>query len=128
MPTAVPKAASTNVSDYVIATLGSHSALQILKGARDDMIDTAGSTIAAKDALVKHGANKDIYVAATHAILSGLAVKRLSDAGFKEIVVTDSIPTEGKNIPGLTILSIAPMLAEVIEHVVEGKSVTEMYE
>lgn len=93
----------------------------------DDMIDTAGSIIAAKDALVKNGANEDIYVAATHPLFSGLAVKRLSDAGFKEIVVTDSIPTEGKNIPGLTILSVAPMLAEVIEHVVAGKSVTEMY-
>ena len=93
----------------------------------DDMIDTAGSIIAAKNALVKNGANEDIFVAATHPIFSGLAVKRLSEAGFKEIVVTDSIPTEGKNIPGLTILSVAPMLAEVIEHVVEGKSVTEMY-
>ena len=93
----------------------------------DDMIDTAGSIIAAKKALVQNGANEDIYVAATHPILSGLAVKRLSEAGFKEIVVTDSIPTEGKNIPGLTILSIAPMLAEVIDHVVAGKSVTDMY-
>lgn len=93
----------------------------------DDMIDTGGSIVAAKNALIKSGANADVYVAATHGIFSGPAVERLSGAGCKEIIVTDSLPLEDKEIPGLTILSIAPMLAEVIEHVVKGESVTEMY-
>ncbi len=94
----------------------------------DDMIDTAGSICAAKDALITKGANADVYVVATHAIFSGPAVERLSEAGFKEVVVTDSIPLAEKSFEGLMILSIAPMLAEVIEHVVKGESVTEMYE
>lgn len=93
----------------------------------DDMIDTAGSICAAKDALTVKGANKDVYVAATHAIFSGAAVEKLAKAGFKEVIVTDSIPLEGKEFSGLTVLSIAPMIAEVIQHVVKGESVTEMY-
>jgi ribose-phosphate pyrophosphokinase len=93
----------------------------------DDMIDTAGSISAAKQVLIEQGANPDIYVAATHGIFSGLAVKRLSDAGFAEVVITDSLPLEGKEFKGLQILSIAPMLAEVIDHVVKGQSVTDMY-
>ena len=94
----------------------------------DDMIDTAGSICAAKEALLKNGANRDVYVAATHPIFSGPAVERLTDAGFKEVVVSDSVPLEGKEFKGLTVLSIAPMLAEVIGHVMKGESVTEMYE
>ena len=94
----------------------------------DDMIDTAGSTCAAKEALIKNGANSDIYVAATHPIFSGPAVDRLKEAAFKEVVVTDSIPLNDKEFDGLKVLSIAPMLSEVIEHVVKGESVTEMYE
>ena len=91
------------------------------------MIDTAGSICAAKDALIAHGALPDVHVAATHAILSGPAVERLKVASFKEVVVTDTVPTDEKDFPGLQILSVAPMLAEVIEHVVKGESVTEMY-
>ena len=93
----------------------------------DDMIDTAGSCTAAKEALIKSGANEDVYLAATHPILSGPAIERLTGAGFKEIVVTDSVPLDGKDLPGLTVISVAPMLAEVIEHVVKGESVTDMY-
>lgn len=93
----------------------------------DDMIDTAGSALSAKRALLKHGASREVYLAATHAILSGPAVERLTKAGFKEVVVTDSIPLTGKRFRGLKVLSIAPMLAEVIGHVAKGESVTAMY-
>lgn len=91
----------------------------------DDMIDTAGTILSAKEALKKHKA-KEIYVAATHPVLSGPAVKRLMQAGFKEIVVTDSIPVE-TSFPGLTILPIAPLLREVIEHIERRESVTDIY-
>src|SRR3989344_3079092 len=93
----------------------------------DDMIDTAGSICAAKEALIQNGVNKDVYVVATHAIFSGSAVKKLTDATFKEVVVSDSLPLEGKIFPSLTVLSIAPMLARVIGNIMKGESVTEMY-
>lgn len=93
----------------------------------DDMIDTGGSMISAKQALLKRGARRDVYVAATHAIFSGAAVQKLKKAGFKEIVVTDSVPAL-LNFPGLNILPIAPLLANVIRHIERGESVTEIYQ
>jgi ribose-phosphate pyrophosphokinase len=64
---------------------------------------------------------------ATHAIFSGPALERLKKAKFKEIVVSDSLPVQARIIPGLTILPIAPMLAEVIGNMERGESVTAIY-
>lgn len=93
----------------------------------DDMIDTAGSILAAKKVLLRHKAHKDVYAVATHGIFSGPAVERLRKAAFREVIVTDSVPLNGKKFRGLHVLSIAPMLAEVIQHVERGQSVTAMY-
>lgn len=92
----------------------------------DDMIDTAGTLVSAKKALLAKGADKSVYVAATHALFSGEAVKRLKQAKFKEVVVTDSIEVTA-NIPGLTVLPIAPLLAQVIRHIESKQSVTDIY-
>ncbi len=94
----------------------------------DDMIDTGGSLVSAKNALVERGADPAVYSAATHGIFSGEAVEKLGSAGFEEVVVTDSVPTEGKEFPSLRVLPIAPMLAEVIRHIEKGESVTQVYE
>ncbi len=93
----------------------------------DDMIDTAGSLVAAKQALIDAGADKDVYAIATHAIFSDPAIERFTEAGFKEVIVTDSIPTDPNAFDGLTILPIAPLLAQVITNIDTGKSVTEIY-
>jgi ribose-phosphate pyrophosphokinase len=91
----------------------------------DDMIDTAGSVVNAKEALVKAGAGTDIYLAATHAVFSDPAYERLAAAGYKEVVVTDTIPlNESKVFAGLKVLSVAPMLAKVIKNVYNKESVT----
>ena len=93
----------------------------------DDMIDTAGSLCAATQALAARGALPDVYAAATHAIFSGNAQRNIAEAGLAEIVVTDTIPLN-QNIPNVTVLPIAPLLAEVIKHIELGQSVTEIYE
>ena len=94
----------------------------------DDMIDTGGSVTAAIEVLRKKGARDEFYLAATHAVFSDPAVERLSKAGYKEVVVTDSIPIpESKKFDGLTVLSVAPLLASIIRNVHEGKSVTEVF-
>lgn len=93
----------------------------------DDIIDTAGTLLTAKEALLKHGANKDVYAAATHGVFSGPAQERLRGAGFAEVVVSDSIPQDSTVIPHLTVLPIAPMLADVLRHIDKGQSVTELY-
>ncbi|PIQ75716.1 ribose-phosphate pyrophosphokinase [Candidatus Peregrinibacteria bacterium CG10_big_fil_rev_8_21_14_0_10_49_24] len=93
----------------------------------DDMIDTAGTLLTAKQALLDRGANKDVYAAATHAIFSGPAISRLQEAGFAEVIVTDTMPVDSKAFKGLTVLSVAPLIAQVISHVERGESVTEIY-
>lgn len=92
----------------------------------DDMIDTGSSMIPAKQALLNHGANPEVYAAVTHGIFSGNAVENMSKADFTEVVVTDSIPQD-KPFKNLTVLPIAPMLAEVIRHIESGQSVTDIY-
>ncbi|MDH5596558.1 MAG: ribose-phosphate pyrophosphokinase [Candidatus Peregrinibacteria bacterium] len=94
----------------------------------DDMVDTAGSVVAAGRALKENGANKDIYLAATHPIFSGPAKERLDKAGFKEVMVTDTLPVEKeKKFKGLRQISIAPLLAEIIGSVTHQKSVSKLF-
>lgn len=94
----------------------------------DDIIDTAGTITGAASILKKHGA-KDIYVLATHAVLSGPAVKRLKEASIKEILITDTIelPKE-KSISKIKIISIAPLLAETIKRQHEGTPMGIVYD
>jgi ribose-phosphate pyrophosphokinase len=94
----------------------------------DDIIDTAGTLLSARQALLDRGAHPDVYAAATHAVFSGPALQRLGGAGFKEVVVTDSIPTDPAAFPGLRVLRTAPLLANVIKNVQSGQSVTEIYQ
>ncbi|MFH1284225.1 MAG: ribose-phosphate pyrophosphokinase [Candidatus Peregrinibacteria bacterium] len=93
----------------------------------DDMIDTGGSVTGAVKALRTMGASKDVYLAATHAVFSDPAAKRLAGAGFKEVVVTNSIPIpKRKMFKGLQILSVAPLLAKIIMSIHEDRSVTKV--
>ena len=93
-----------------------------------DIIDTAGTLLTAKKALLAAGAGKEMYAVATHAVFSGEAIPRLKEAAFTEVVVTDSVPTDGRSFPGLKVLPIAPLLAEVIRHIESGQSVSELYQ
>lgn len=92
----------------------------------DDMIDTAGSVMAAKKALIAHKANPDVYLVATHAIFSDPATERLKEANFKEVIVSNTLPVNENLFPGLKILSVAPMMAGIIKNVHEGKSITNV--
>lgn len=93
----------------------------------DDIIDTGGTLTPAREALITRKANPDVYVAVTHPVFSGAAIENLKKAKFKEVVVTDSIPVQENAFPGLTVLTVAPMLAKVIQNVESGRSVTQMY-
>jgi ribose-phosphate pyrophosphokinase len=93
----------------------------------DDEVDTAGSVTQALEIVKKQGA-RDVYLSFVHAILSDPAFERLSKADYKSIVTTNTvhIPKE-KMLPNMTVLSIAPLLAEVILRAHEGRSVGEMF-
>ena len=92
----------------------------------DDMVDTGGSVIGAVKALIDNGANKDVYLCATHAILSGDAQKNLMKAGLKEAVFTDTLPIE-KPAKNIKVISMVPLFSEVMRNVVEHKSVSKLY-
>ena len=94
----------------------------------DDMIDTAGTITKAVDAILDAGA-KEVIIAATHAVLSGPAVERLKNSRASEVVITDTLPIRDEDrFDGLTVLSIAPMLARAIREVFEDGSVTSLFD
>lgn len=94
----------------------------------DDMIDTAGTITKAAEALFANGA-AEVVVAATHGVLSGPAIDRLKNSRISEVVTTNSLPIgEESRYDRLTVLSIAPMLANAIREVFEDGSVTSLFE
>ncbi len=94
----------------------------------DDMIDTGGTMAEAVHALKALGA-KDIYICATHALLSGPAVQRLSESPVTEIAVTNTInlPPE-RHFPQLKVLSIAGLLAKAIGYTHSDQSVSALFD
>lgn len=94
----------------------------------DDMIDTAGTMSEAVHALKRLGA-RDVYCCATHALLSGPAVERLSKSPVKEVVVTNTIaiPAE-RRFPQLTVLSVAGLLAKAVGYTHSDQSVSSLFD
>jgi len=94
----------------------------------DDMIDTAGTVSEAARALKKLGAG-EIYVCATHALLSGPARQRLVDAPITELVVTDTIGIpENMRFEKLTVLSVGELLAKAIRFTHAEQSVSSLFD
>ena len=118
-----PRVPNESVTGKVVGEVEGQTCVVI-----DDMIDTAGTITKAVDALVAAGA-KEVIVAATHAVFSGPAVERLKESKVTEVVVTDSLPlSEDQRFDGLTVLSIAPLLARAIREVFEDGSVTSLFD
>jgi ribose-phosphate pyrophosphokinase len=93
----------------------------------EDIITTAGTVSKLATALRSQGANK-VLIAATHPVLSGDAVERLKKADVEEVIVTDSVPIPPEKLgPPITVLSVAPLLAEAIIRVHENRSVSELF-
>jgi ribose-phosphate pyrophosphokinase len=94
----------------------------------DDMIDTAGTVSEAARALKALGAN-DVYVCATHALLSGPAPQRLREAPIAEVTVTDTIflPPE-RRFDTLKVLSVGDLLAKAIKYTHSEQSVSSLFD
>lgn len=94
----------------------------------DDIIDTAGTIVGAAEALKDLGANK-IYISCTHPLLSGPATERLKNAPIEKLVVTNTVPlNEDKMFDRVEIVSIAGMLAEAIDHIHRGTSISVIFD
>jgi len=94
----------------------------------DDMI-TSGGTIRQAVNLVKARGARDIYVAATHPVLCGDALRRLKESPIKEVTVTDTIPLapEAAALENLKQLSLAPLLGKAIKRIHKHESVSELF-
>jgi ribose-phosphate pyrophosphokinase len=94
----------------------------------DDMISTAGTVVGAAHVAAKNGA-REVYVCATHGVLCGPAIPALRDAPFRQIVVTDTIPIPpNKFLDNMTVLSVAPLLADAIKRIHTNESVSKLFE
>jgi len=93
----------------------------------DDVTTTGSTLIAGAEALMEHGV-KEVYVFVTHALLSPDGLARLGDAGFAGIVTTDTVPVDPIARPeNLTVLTVAPLLAETIMNVFADDSVSAIF-
>jgi len=96
----------------------------------DDEVDTGGSISQAVN-LVKSKGALDVYLAFVHAILSRNAAEHLAALPIKHIITTDSVPISAENMKHLegrlSVLSVSPLLGEVIKRAHEGRSVGEMF-
>jgi ribose-phosphate pyrophosphokinase len=94
----------------------------------DDMIDTAGTIVQGAQACAEKGARM-VWAGCTHPVLSGPALERLQESCLTKVVVTNTIPLNGKEqrCPKLRVLSVAPLLGEAITRIHEEESVSSLF-
>jgi ribose-phosphate pyrophosphokinase len=94
----------------------------------DDIIDTAGTLVKTADALLAAGAEK-VFACASHPVLSGPAIERISKSRLEQVVVTNTIPltNAGKAEPKIKVLTIAGLLGRAIQSIHEETSVSSLF-
>lgn len=94
----------------------------------DDMIDTAGTLTEAANALVEKGA-KSVTAYATHPVLSGPAIARISESAINKVVVSDTVPLSEEAIASgrFEVVSVAGLLAKAIRRIHYGESVSSLF-
>ena len=94
----------------------------------DDEVNTAGSIVNAVEVVREAGA-RDVSFAFTHSFFSDKTFERLASLDLKEIIFTNTLPVEkSRLLPNMTVLSVAPLLSEVILRAHEGRSVGELFD
>lgn len=91
----------------------------------DDEVASAGTLIEGAAFLRQHGA-LSVKATCTHPVLTGQACAKIMASLIDELVVTDTIPTDGKKFPKLRVLSVAPLFARAIRSIHGGESVSEL--
>ncbi|MDQ1257892.1 MAG: ribose-phosphate pyrophosphokinae, partial [Candidatus Hydrogenedentes bacterium] len=117
-----PKENVSEVMNVIGNVEGAHAVLF------DDMIDTAGTLVKAAEAIKKHGAI-DVIACATHPVLSGAAVRRISDSVLDEVLVSDSVPLheDAEACGKIKALSLAPLIGEAIRRIHDEESVSSLF-
>jgi ribose-phosphate pyrophosphokinase len=94
----------------------------------DDIVDTAGTIVAAADALRAAGA-QDVFACCTHPVLSGPAIERIARSSLKKLVVTDTIPLgdKARQTPNIAVLSVAHLIGEAIRRIHNEESISSLF-
>ena len=94
----------------------------------DDMVDTAGTLVAAADALFERGA-QNVHACVTHPVLSGPAIERINNSKLSKVIVTDSIPltAEADLCPKIEVVSVAELFAEAIKNINQETSISGLF-
>ena len=93
----------------------------------DDMVDTAGSLCNAAKAIVEVGGAHAVYACASHGVLSGPAIERISASNITELALLDTIPAAPGACDKIKYLTVAPMFAEAIERIYQEISVSKLF-
>jgi ribose-phosphate pyrophosphokinase len=125
LPMAFVEKRRTGINSEAVTLIGDVQGKNVL--IVDDEVNTASSVCEAVNIVKEHGA-EDVYLSFTHATFSPPATERLRDLPLKEIVTTNTVPiSPEKMLPNITVLSVAPLLGEVIRRIHKGISVGEMF-
>lgn len=93
----------------------------------DDMIDTAGTMVAAAEQLVAHGAT-EVWAMATHGVLSDPAIDRLKNSAINRVFITDTLPlAPDRHVDKIEVLSVAGVIAHALDAVFGDASVSEIF-
>jgi ribose-phosphate pyrophosphokinase len=93
----------------------------------DDMISTASSICGASKVLKDNGA-REIHVAATHGVLVGPAIERLTNAPIDTVAITDTIPLKSEQmLPKIKVISVASLLGQAIKRIHRNESVSMLF-
>lgn len=94
----------------------------------DDMVDTGGTLVESAEALKREGA-KRIFAACSHPVLSGKAVEKIENSNLERLIVTNTIPLQGKSRSSNKImtLSVASLFGEAIRRINKGQSVSSLF-
>ena len=94
----------------------------------DDMVDTAGSLCNAARAIVEVGGARNVYACASHGLLDGPALERISQSPIQELALLNTLPTNfGEECSKIKYLSVAPMFAEAIERIYQEISIAKLF-
>jgi len=94
----------------------------------DDMVDTAGTLVNAAEAVIEKGGAREVYACATHGVLSGPAIDRISASPIKELIFLDTVPFERDDLGGrIKTLPVAPVFAEAILRIYNDRPVSTLF-
>jgi len=108
---------------HIVGEVGGRCAVLV-----DDMVDTAGTLVAAAKALTDNGA-RAVLACCTHPVLSGAAIGRLEQSSLTELIVTDTVPLrpEAAACKKIKVLSVAHLLGEAIKRTHNEESISSLF-